>query len=165
VHELLDVVDDADRVLDSLPRDEVHRRGLLHRCAHLFVFDAKGRLWLQKRAIGLRLYPGLWTSSASGHVDAGEGYLAAAQREAREELGLDVKPREVAKFRFQDGEENEVSALCEARSAERPRPHREEVLAVMALPPGEVEELMARLPRGFAPSFLAAWKAWKSARG
>ena len=32
-------------------------------------------------------FPGCWDSSCSGHVDAGEDYVAAARRELGEELG------------------------------------------------------------------------------
>jgi 16S rRNA (adenine1518-N6/adenine1519-N6)-dimethyltransferase len=165
VHELVDVVDEQDRVERTLPRDEVHAQGLLHRCVHVFVFDAHGRLWLQKRALDLRLYAGKWTSSASGHVDAGEDYLTAARREVDEELGIKVEPRKVAMFRFHDGEENELSALCEARSEARPEPHPEEVLAVVRMGAQELEATMERLPGSFAPSFVAAWGAWKRLRG
>jgi len=44
VHELVDVVDEQDRVERTLPRDEVHAQGLLHRCVHVFVFDGQGKL-------------------------------------------------------------------------------------------------------------------------
>lgn len=159
--DLLDVVDEGDAVQGTLPRDEVHRRGLLHRCVHVLVFDPKGRVWLQKRSLGLRLYPGLWTSTASGHVDAGERYLESALRELHEEMGLRAELRQLGTFRFQDGEENELSALCDARSADRPTPNPIEVMGVMRVPPVELEALIARLPHAFAPSFRAAWGEYR----
>lgn len=156
---LLDVLDDAGRVVGQRPRAEVHRLGLLHRCVHVFVLDARGRLWLQKRDIARELYPGLWTSSASGHVDAGEDEVAAAKREVREELGLDVQPRRVAEFRFRDEHEHELAGLWEARSEAQPRPGPE-VLGVMPLTREELAELHGRMPWTFAPSFLAALRAY-----
>jgi 8-oxo-dGTP pyrophosphatase MutT (NUDIX family) len=35
------------------------------------------------------LFPGCWDNSAAGHVDVGETNLQAAQREMKEELGLE----------------------------------------------------------------------------
>jgi isopentenyl-diphosphate delta-isomerase type 1 len=86
--ELFDVCDEQDRVIGRAARSEVHRRGLLHRAVHIWVFRSDGRLLMHLRSAQKDEYPGCWTSSASGHVDAGETYEAAAQRELREELGI-----------------------------------------------------------------------------
>ncbi len=86
--EWFDVVDGEDRVIGRAPRGEVHAKGLRHRAVHVLVYDALGRLFLQKRSMAKDTHPGCWDSSASGHVDAGEAYEAAAVRELREELGM-----------------------------------------------------------------------------
>lgn len=89
LHELFDVVNERDEVVGQATRGEVHARGLWHRAVHVFVFDRHGRLFLQKRSLAKDKSPGLWDASCSGHVDAGELYDTAAQRELREELGLE----------------------------------------------------------------------------
>ena len=38
--ELFDMVDPDDRVIGQVTRGEVHARGLLHRAAHVFVFNS-----------------------------------------------------------------------------------------------------------------------------
>ena len=86
--ELLDVVDDEDQVIDTLTRGEIHRRGLKHRSIHLMVFNDRGEVFLQKRSMQKDNNPGLWDSSVSGHVDAGENYDVCVIREAVEEIGL-----------------------------------------------------------------------------
>ena len=40
--EILDIVDEMDLVIGSATRGEVHSSGLLHRSAHLLVFDGNG---------------------------------------------------------------------------------------------------------------------------
>lgn len=90
--EMFDVVDDNDRVLRAEPRDVVHVNNLIHRAAHMLIFNKKGELLLQKRSIWKDRNPGRWDSSAAGHVDSGENYLEAAQRELREELGIEAPP-------------------------------------------------------------------------
>lgn len=86
--ELFDVVDANDRVLYTESRDVVHRDNLMHRAIHVFVFNAAGQLFLQRRSLNKDTAPGRWVSSCSGHVDAGEDYDSAALREMGEEIGL-----------------------------------------------------------------------------
>ncbi len=86
--EIFDVVNASDEVVGRMPRSEVHRLGLMHRAVHILVFNARGEVFLQKRSMKKDRQPGLWDSSASGHVDSGENYDTCAVRELREELGL-----------------------------------------------------------------------------
>ena len=86
--ELFDVVDTEDNVLRPETRSTVHRNRLLHRAVHIFVFNAVGQLYLQRRSMTKDSAPGKWVSSCSGHVDSGEDYDTAAVRELGEEIGL-----------------------------------------------------------------------------
>src|SRR5512137_1073782 len=88
--EVFDVVNERDEVIGRAPRGEVHRLGLLHRAVHVLVFNARGQVFLQKRSMKKDQQPGVWDSSASGHVDSGEDYDACAVREMREEIGLAI---------------------------------------------------------------------------
>ncbi|HEX3989392.1 MAG TPA: NUDIX domain-containing protein, partial [Verrucomicrobiae bacterium] len=88
--EIFDIVNDQDEVIGRLPRSKVHRDGLKHRATHILVFNSRGDVFLQKRSWKKDNSPGVWDSSASGHVDSGEEYDACAVRELREELGLAV---------------------------------------------------------------------------
>lgn len=90
LHELLSVVDANDRLIDTRPRGEIHAAGLRHRAVHVLVFNTRRQLFLQKRAMSKDINPGLWDSSAAGHVDAGEHYDYCAVREMTEELGITV---------------------------------------------------------------------------
>ncbi len=86
--EIFDVVNTEDEVIGSEKRSVVHRRQLMHRAIHVFVFNAAGQLYLQKRSMHKDSARGKWVSSCSGHVDSGEDYDSAARRELVEELGL-----------------------------------------------------------------------------
>ena len=85
--DIFDIVNARDEVIGRAPRSEVHARGLLHRAVHVLVFNARGELFLQKRSMLKDRQPGVWDSSASGHVDSGEDYDTTALRELGEELG------------------------------------------------------------------------------
>src|ERR1041384_5371864 len=86
--EIFDVVNDKDEVIGQQTRSEVHRLGLPHRAIHVLVFNSRGQIFLQKRSMTKDRQPGLWDSSASGHLDRGEDYDSSAVRELREEIGL-----------------------------------------------------------------------------
>ncbi len=88
--ELLDVVDENDRVTGVKTRGEIHAQGLMHRAVHILVFNTSGELFIQKRSMSKDNNPGLWDSSAAGHVDSGENYYDCALRELGEELGISV---------------------------------------------------------------------------
>src|SRR2546423_3913104 len=88
--EILDVVDEHDQVIGREARSEVHRRGLRHRAVHVLVFDGEGRVFLQKRSASKDTFPGVWDSSASGHLCSGEDYDSCAVRELQEEIGLAI---------------------------------------------------------------------------
>ncbi len=87
--ELFDIVDEHDRVIGQAPRSRCHGDpSLIHRAAHVLVFDSRDRLLLQKRSAAKDIQPGRWDTSVGGHLAPGEDYLAAARREMGEELGI-----------------------------------------------------------------------------
>jgi len=86
--EIFDIVDENDRAIGTKTREEAHVNNLRHRAVHLLIFNQAGELFLQKRSLWKDKNPGLWDSSAAGHVDAGESYEEAAVREIGEELGV-----------------------------------------------------------------------------
>ncbi len=87
-----------DQVIGTKPRSEVHSLGLLHRAVHVLVFNDQRQVFLQKRSMNKDENPGLWDTSAAGHVDAGENYAMCAAREILEELG--IKANKTMKFLF-----------------------------------------------------------------
>ncbi len=93
--EYLDVLDEqGEKTGESLPYDEVHKKGLFHRGVHVWFINSKRELLLQKRTANKRAYPDHWTMSAGGHISAGETTIEAAQKETREEIGLDLPASE-----------------------------------------------------------------------
>jgi 16S rRNA (adenine1518-N6/adenine1519-N6)-dimethyltransferase len=86
--EIFDVVDAQDQVIGSERRDTVHVNNLRHRAVHVWIFNERGELFLQKRSPWKQIHPDLWCSSAAGHVDSGESYEEAAHRELGEEIGV-----------------------------------------------------------------------------
>jgi isopentenyldiphosphate isomerase len=91
--EFFDIVDEHDRVIGQAPRSACHGNpALVHRVAHVLVFNKRGELLLQKRSRHKDIQPGRWDTSVGGHLDLGESYLQAAVREMAEELGISGVP-------------------------------------------------------------------------
>ncbi len=107
---MFDIVDEADLVIGTASRAQVHGNpSLIHRVAHVLVFNTGGSLYLQKRADSKDVQPGKWDTSVGGHVDSGEDYPEAAIREMREELGIaSVTPRSLYNYLHRNEYESEM---------------------------------------------------------
>jgi len=161
--EWFDVVDAEDRPIGRALREEVHRRGLRHRAAHILLFDRQGRVFLQKRSRTKDMHPGVWDSSAAGHLDAGESYEAAAARELAEELGADPPPPLRPLFKLDARPETGWEFVWVYQGeAEGPfRLHPEEIEEGRWFAPEEVDRWIADAPEDFAPSFLTIWRRFR----
>lgn len=80
---------------EALPRSEVHRRGLWHRSAHIWILNSQGQILLQRRDLAKETDPGKWDISVAGHLSAGQSAPQAAVRETAEELGLVIQEGEL----------------------------------------------------------------------
>jgi len=101
--ELVDIVDDEDRVIATVTRAEMRANRLQHRCVSIAVLSSDGRLLVHRRADDKDVWPGMWDLAAGGVVAAGEGYEAAAVRELVEELGVHADRLEpLGEGRFRD---------------------------------------------------------------
>lgn len=87
--ELFDIVGEDGEVIGTAPRNECHGNpALVHRAAHVLVFNGRRQLLLQLRAMNKDIQPGKWDTSVGGHLAVGETYEQAAAREMAEELGV-----------------------------------------------------------------------------
>jgi len=158
--EIFDVVNERDEVIDCQPRSEVHRLGLRHRAAHVLVFNSRGEIFLQKRSMKKDRQPGLWDSSASGHVNAGEDYDACAERELREEIGLIIAQPLERLFKLDASEETdqEFTWVYRCHSDGPFNLDAEEIERGDWFAPAEVTRWMAERPQDFAGGLMLIWK-------
>jgi isopentenyl-diphosphate delta-isomerase type 1 len=163
--EIFDVVNERDEVIDSKPRSEVHARGLLHRAVHIFVFNSRGEIFLQKRSMKKDRHPGVWDSSCSGHVDSGETYDETAVRELGEELGLHLPATKGAppleKLFKVDACEGTDAEFVWVYRCENDGPfqlHPEEIERGDWFTPEKVSSWVAERPQDFASAFRLIWE-------
>src|SRR5579863_5356045 len=157
--EIFDVVNDRDEVIGQEKRGTVHRTGLKHRAVHVLVFNRQGGVFLQKRSMKKDTFPGVWDSSASGHLDTGESYDACAVRELREEIGLSLSapPQRLFKLPASLDTDQEHVWIYHC-SAEGPFTlHPEEIECGGWFDPEELTRWMRERPEDFAGALLVIW--------
>ncbi|MFD5631228.1 isopentenyl-diphosphate Delta-isomerase [Streptomyces sp. NPDC127072] len=86
---LLELVDEDGNTIGTAEKLAAHQApGQLHRAFSVFLFDERGRMLLQQRALGKYHSPGVWSNTCCGHPYPGEAPFAAAARRTYEELGV-----------------------------------------------------------------------------
>ncbi|MEO3743985.1 NUDIX domain-containing protein [Plantactinospora sp. B5E13] len=127
--EILDIVDEQDRVVGQARRADVYARRLRHRAAFVLVRDAQDRILVHRRTAQKLVFPSAYDMFVGGVLGAGETYDDAALREAEEELGVSGLPAPTPLFRFlyETPEHTWWSAVYEVRWDGPVNPQPEEV--------------------------------------
>ena len=164
--ELLCQVDEDDRIIGPCLRGEAHRLGLRHRSVHILVFNPEGELYLQKRSSTKDVNPGLWDTSAAGHVDFGESYDDSARRELTEELGIEIESTEILKplFKLEASEDTgwEFVQVYQLTHSGELRPEPTEIIEGRWFGLTELENWIIRGGDGITLSFQILWSRFCS---
>ncbi|WP_055590385.1 NUDIX hydrolase [Streptacidiphilus griseoplanus] len=162
--ELLDVVDEQDRVVGTARRGEVYRRRLLHRCVFVLCRDAEGRIFVHRRAAAKLFSPLTYDVFVGGVVGAGESYADAAVREAEEELGVrGIEPHHLFKFLFDSPGHSWWCDVYEARWTGPVSPQAEEIDWHGFLTEDEIRARLTEWP--FVADGSEAWRRYQQWRG
>lgn len=102
------LVNEQDEPIGVMEKMEAHRRGVLHRAFSVFIFDSRGRMLLQQRA--LEKYHGghLWTNACCSHPFPDEHVADAARRRLLEELGFVSPLHPIFSFTYHAHVENDL---------------------------------------------------------
>ena len=104
------LVDTHDTVIGEMEKLEAHKKAKLHRAISVFIFNSKGQLLLQKRALDKYHSPGLWTNTACTHPRLDESIEDAAVRRLNEEMGIkEVKLKKLFEFIYKAQLDNELT--------------------------------------------------------
>jgi len=158
--EWLEVVDENDEVIGLERRGVIHARGLMHRSAQVLVVNSANELFLQKRSESKDEFPGLWDSSAAGHVNPGEDYADCARRELTEELGITAAVELEPLFRIRASESTgwEHCSVFRCRYDGSLSLQEEEVDDGRWLPPHEMDRLVADPESPITPALRRIWR-------
>ena len=94
------LVDADDREVGTAEKMRAHQTGERHRAISVFLFDAQGRVLLQRRAAGKYHSPGKWSNTCCGHPRPHETPRDAAERRLHEEMGVRCALRPAGRFEY-----------------------------------------------------------------
>ncbi|MEV5330424.1 isopentenyl-diphosphate Delta-isomerase [Streptomyces werraensis] len=149
---LLELVDEDGVTVGTAEKLSAHQPpGKLHRAFSVFLFDERGRLLLQQRALGKYHSPGVWSNTCCGHPYPGEAPFAAAARRTYEELGVSPSlMAEAGTVRYNHPDpasglvEQEYNHLFVGMVQSPVRPDENEVAATAFVTPEDLAERHAR---------------------
>jgi isopentenyldiphosphate isomerase len=145
--ELVDVVDEDDRVIATVTRRQLRARGLLHRCTYVLVRNRAGDVLVHRRTATKDVYPGAHDMFAGGVCAAGESYDDCAQREVAEELGVEgAELRFLFRHRYRGPDGQAWGAVYEVTWDGPLRPQASEVAWTAWVTPARLRQMLAELP-------------------
>src|SRR5262245_21080952 len=145
--ELVDVVDEDDRVVATVTRREVRRGQLLHRCTYVLLKNAAGDILVHRRTDTKDVFPGAYDVFSGGVCAAGESYDECARREIAEEVGVEgAELRFLFKHRYRGAHGQAWGAVYETRWDGAVEPQASEVAWLAWVAPDQLDRMLADLP-------------------
>ena len=157
MEEYFTVADEDDNVLGKEKRSICHRDSIIHRSIAIFIFNNKGEILFQKRSLKKDLYGGYWGCSVSGHVTYGEEYEETAQREMKEELGIETNLEKVGWIKTREKPDFENTVLFKGIHEGPFKIDKEETDFVKFFPVEDIRKMIEREDK-FTICFLEALK-------
>ena len=164
------LVNEKDEMTGTAGKMEAHQKGLLHRAFSVFVFNSKGEMLLQQRAINKYHSGGLWTNACCSHPIPGEEIQDAAKRRLKEELGFEIPIKKSFDFVYKANFDN---GLIEFEfdhvfigEYEGPVPYnKDEVMDICYKPMAAIRDALKDHPKIYTAWFHLAFpeieKRWK----
>lgn len=100
------LVNEKDEPIGLSEKQKAHESGALHRAISVFIFNKKGELLIQKRALSKYHGAGLLTNTCCTHPRDGETNLECAHRRLKEEMGFETGLEERFSFIYKSEVEN-----------------------------------------------------------
>ena len=105
LHDII-LVNEQDEQTGTAEKMDAHYKALLHRAFSVFIFNSRGEMLLQQRALSKYHSGGLWTNACCSHPRPGEQTADAASRRLFEEMGFHTPLSKVFNFTYKASFEN-----------------------------------------------------------
>ena len=153
------LVNEKDKVLGYMEKQEAHIKGLMHRAFSIFVFNDKNELLLQKRAIDKYHSGGLWTNTCCSHPRKNETNIEAAYRRLNEEMGMSCVLNKVFTFTYKAVldkglTEHEFDHVFFGFTNQKPKINTDEVAEYKYISIVNLEKTVSTRPELFTEWFL-----------
>ena len=156
--EIITLVDLDDEIIGYDTKDNIHKKGLLHRAFSIFIFNGN-KMLLQKRNENKYHSGGLWTNACCSHQRKKETLETAIHRRLLEELGFDCKLEECFTFVYRNQFTNntceyELDHVFVGEYSGELKPNFDEVSEVQWIDIGELKKSMVLDPRKYTTWFI-----------
>ncbi len=102
------LVNNDDEITGSAPKLEAHHTGLLHRAFSVVIYNSKGEILLQQRALEKYHSAGLWSNTCCSHPQPGENIQDSAEQRLYEEMSFRAQLKYAGKFQYRVSLENNM---------------------------------------------------------
>ena len=151
--EILDIVDENNKIIGKTTKDQILKENLIHRGVVIFLFNKKDELFVHQRTNNMIIYPGMWSMTLGGSVVSGENFLKAAERETREEVGIsNPKPEFLFFDRYQSPLDNVIAAVYKLIYEGKITAQKEEIVKGFFVSLKKLEKMMEE--KSFCPDAI-----------
>lgn len=152
------LVDKNDQEIGSMSKIEAHEKALLHRAFSVFIFNSKGEILMQQRAMHKYHSAGLWTNTCCSHPFPDELTKDAAIRRLQEEMGMKTDLEFVFKFQYKapfdnNLTEHEIDHVFVGNSDAKPQINPEEVASYKYMTVEEIQNDIKTHPEQYTVWF------------
>lgn len=156
------LVNELDEPIGTMEKMAAHRKAFLHRAFSVFIFNDRGDMLLQQRAINKYHSGGLWTNACCSHPLPGEDILYAANRRLQEEMGFTTTLQKAFDFTYKSEFDNgltefEFDHVFIGKFNEKVLPSKDEVNDYCFKPLDEIKSSMLLTANKFTSWFHIAF--------
>src|SRR3989338_3121376 len=153
--EIVDIVDENDKVIATMGKNEAREKKFRYRAAKAIIIDRNGEFLIQKRSADRKNYPSMWDTGVAEIVKAGEDYESAIVRGLDEELVIKyVGPVELKllfKFVFTGEQTKRIYGVFKFTAKTRNLQfNKEEISEIRFVTKKELQEMLEK--EKFSPS-------------
>jgi isopentenyl-diphosphate delta-isomerase len=161
------LVDQDDNETGTCGKMEAHSKGLLHRAFSVFIFNGRGELLIQRRALGKYHSGGLWTNTCCSHPVPGEQTIQAAHSRLSREMGLTCDLEFAFTFTYraemdQGLIEHEFDHVFFGRTDAEPRLNPEEAMDWKYIDPDGLSRALETHPAEYSAWLGICWSKVRS---
>jgi isopentenyl-diphosphate delta-isomerase len=156
------LVNESDEPVGTSDKLDAHKEALLHRAFSVFIFNSKGEMLLQQRALNKYHSGGLWTNACCSHPRPEEEPLQGAQRRLMEELGFSIPLQKAFEFIYKTNFANgltefEYDHVFIGKYDGEIVPDKNEIIDYCFKSPADIREGMVTHPHKYTEWFKIAF--------
>ena len=150
-------VDKYDNPIGFREKKEFYSGKYIHRGVHLILFNSKNEILLQRRAPDKFWFPDLYSYSVSGGVE-NETYEEVMKREAREEIGVEIKPSLLFIYKFFQKNDKGFHAVFYEKYDGNIKADKREISEIKWIEAIELYKDITKNPEKYTPPFIRGMK-------